>query len=61
LVRGLLVRFAVELPPDDSMAPQEGAVAEVQLHDNARFYPSDAALARWRSQAERGQAVIAYD
>jgi len=55
------VRFAVELPPDDSMAPQEGAVAEVQLHDNARFYPSDAALARWRSQAEQGQAVIAYD
>jgi DNA polymerase-3 subunit alpha len=61
LVRGLLVRFAVELPPGDSMAPQEGAVAEVQLHDNARFYPSDAALARWRSQAEQGQAVIAYD
>jgi DNA polymerase-3 subunit alpha len=38
-----------------------GATAELQLGENARFYPSDAALAGWRAQAEQGKAVIAYD
>jgi DNA polymerase-3 subunit alpha len=38
-----------------------GAVAELQLGENARFYPSDAALAGWRAQADQGKAVIAYD
>jgi len=71
LVRGLLVRFALErLPgaPDskagataDTSRSEEGAYAELQLSDAARFYPSDAALARWRSQADAGRAVIAYD
>jgi DNA polymerase-3 subunit alpha len=71
LVRGLLVRFALErLPgaPDasadssaDALQSEEGAYAELQLSDAARFYPSDAALARWRSQADAGRAVIAYD
>jgi DNA polymerase-3 subunit alpha len=67
LVRGLLVRFALErLPgaPDasaDTAQSAEGAYAELQLSDAARFYPSDAALARWRSQADAGRAVIAYD
>ena len=41
--------------------PSEGAYAELQLSDAARFYPSDAALARWRSQADAGRAVIAYE
>jgi DNA polymerase-3 subunit alpha len=63
LVRGLLVRFALErLPgaPDasadasaDALQSEEGAFAELQL--------SDAALARWRSQADAGRAVIAYE
>ena len=71
LVRGLLVRFALErLPgvPDasadasaDPAQSEEGAYAELQLSDAARFYPSDAALARWRSQADAGRAVIAYE
>jgi DNA polymerase-3 subunit alpha len=67
LVRGLLVRFALErLPgiPDasaDAAQSEEGAYAELQLGDAARFYPSDAALARWRSQADAGRAVIAYE
>ena len=66
LVRGLLVRFALERTPDGAPVPEgspaeEGAYAELQLGDAARFYPSDAALARWRSQADAGRAVIAYD
>jgi len=67
LVRGLLVRFALERMPgvssEGTQAEEgaEGAYAELQLGDAARFYPSDAALARWRSQADAGRAVIAYD
>jgi len=38
-----------------------GAVAELHLGEDARFYPSDAALAGWRAQADHGKAVIAYD
>ena len=45
----------------DALSSEEGAYAELQLSDAARFYPSDAALARWRSQADAGRAVIAYD
>ena len=69
LVRGLLVRFALERLPGDAGADstnagaqaEEGAYVELQLGDAARFYPSDAALARWRSQADAGRAVIAYE
>jgi DNA polymerase-3 subunit alpha len=34
---------------------------ELQLGDEARFFPSDAALARWSAQAAQGQAVIVYE
>jgi DNA polymerase-3 subunit alpha len=37
------------------------ASAEVQLGEQAKFFPTDAALAGWIAQAEGGQAVIAYD
>jgi DNA polymerase III subunit alpha len=57
------VRFVLECPsgsgPSDLAA--EGACAEVQLGDGARFYPSDAALARWRAHADQGRAVVAYE
>jgi DNA polymerase-3 subunit alpha len=33
----------------------------VQLGEQAKFFPTDAALAGWIAQAEGGQAVIAYD
>jgi len=36
------------------------AQAELDLGDDARFWPSDEALARWRSVAEGGDAVIVY-
>ena len=64
LIRGLAVRLAIqrELQPAQGVEDAcTGAVAELQLGDNARFYPSDAALAVWRAQAAQGKAVIAYD
>jgi DNA polymerase III subunit alpha len=52
LVRGLNVRLALR---------REEAVAELQLGDEARFFPSDAALASWMAQADQGQAQIVYE
>ncbi len=52
LVRGLPVRFVVL---------RDDARAEVQLGDDARFFPSDAALASWMAQAHLGQATVVYE
>ncbi len=63
LVRGLMVRLAVkrlgDSAADDSAVV--GASAELQLGESARFFPSDAALASWRAQADAGQAQIVYE
>jgi DNA polymerase-3 subunit alpha len=68
LVRGLTVRLQVQRqldgqPPWDASDAQlcSGAKADLHLGDEYRFYPSDAALAGWRAQADQGHAVIAYD
>ncbi len=62
LVRGLGVRLVVQRAvADAAQAGCAGAVAELQLGEGARFFPSDAALAGWRAQADQGKAVIAYD
>jgi DNA polymerase-3 subunit alpha len=61
LVRGLPVRFAVQLGVDQEIAGCKGAEFDLHLDDRARFYPSDAALAGWRAQADQGRAVIAYE
>ncbi len=56
LLRGLPVRL--------SLQRQQGGVracAELQLGDEARFFPSDAALAGWAAQASTGQAVVVYE
>ena len=37
------------------------ATAEIELGDEARFWPCDEALGRWRSIAHAGQATIVYD
>jgi DNA polymerase-3 subunit alpha len=37
------------------------ATAELDLGDEARFWPSDEALARWRSVAHGGAASIVYE
>jgi DNA polymerase-3 subunit alpha len=52
LVRGMGVRLKLL---------REGATAEVQLGDNAKFFPSDAALASWMAQAHDGQSQIIYE
>jgi DNA polymerase-3 subunit alpha len=52
LVRGLPIRIHLL---------REGASAQIQLGEQARFYPSDAALASWMAQAHDGQARIVYE
>ncbi len=50
--RGLPVRLSLR---------RGGAVAELHLGDAARFFPSDAALASWMVQADKGSACIVYE
>jgi DNA polymerase-3 subunit alpha len=52
LPQGLTVRLQLD---------REAASAELDLGDEARFYPTDAALDRWRAGAHRGQAVVVYE
>ncbi|MCZ8295136.1 MAG: DNA polymerase III subunit alpha [Hylemonella sp.] len=56
LLRGLGVRLTLR-----RQGPGLGAAAELQLGEDAKFYPSDAALAGWMAQADQGKAVIVYD
>ena len=49
---GLAVRLALL---------REGATGEIDLGDAARFYPSEAALARWNAAATHGRATVVYD
>ena len=51
-VRGLGVRLQVL---------REGANAEIELGDNVKFFPTDAALASWMAQAHQGQSQIIYE
>ncbi len=52
VVRGLPVRLSLR---------RATAVAELQLGEDARFYPTDAALASWIAQADEGRAQIVYE
>jgi DNA polymerase-3 subunit alpha len=52
LVRGLSVRLLVQ---------REEATAELQLGEQAKFFPSDAALASWIAQAHGGLAQVVYE
>jgi len=56
LHHGLRVRMGVRCKADDA-----AAVAELQLGDSARFYPTDAALAAWAAQAGAGVATVVYE
>jgi DNA polymerase III subunit alpha len=53
VLQGLAVRFTLLF--DDFVAPKK-----MQIDDKA-FFPSDAALASWRAQAESGLADIVYE
>ncbi|MFZ2737066.1 MAG: DNA polymerase III subunit alpha [Burkholderiaceae bacterium] len=56
LLRGLGVRLSLQRSNDSGAAS-----AELQLGDDAKFFPSDAALAGWLAQAGPGHAHIVYD
>jgi DNA polymerase-3 subunit alpha len=52
LLQGLAVRLRLR---------RQEATAELDLGDDARFWPSDEALARWKGIAEGGRAAIVYE
>ena len=52
LSQGLAVRLALL---------RGAASGELDLGESARFYPSDAAMARWSSAAAHGNAVVVYE
>ena len=52
LPQGLTVRLQLR---------REQATGELDLGESARFYPTDAALDRWRAGAHQGHAVVVYD
>jgi DNA polymerase-3 subunit alpha len=52
LPQGLTVRLKLH---------RETVTGELDLGEAARFYPTDAALDRWRAAAHRGHAVVVYD
>jgi DNA polymerase-3 subunit alpha len=56
LLRGLAVRLALSRRGESG-----AATAELQLNDMAKFFPSNAALAAWRVQAQHGKAEIIYE
>ncbi|MBC7719009.1 MAG: DNA polymerase III subunit alpha [Chitinophagaceae bacterium] len=51
-LRALSVRLSVK---------RSSATCELALGDNARFFPSDAALASWMAQADLGASRIVYE
>ena len=52
LPQGLTVRLQLQ---------RGSATGELDLGEAARFYPTDAALDRWRTAAHHGQAIVVYD
>ena len=51
-VQGLAIRLRLQ---------RRDAVGEIDLGDEARFWPSDEALVRWRSLAQGGTAQVVYE
>ena len=56
LLRGLPVRLKLERRGDTV-----AAAAELLLGEQAKFFPSDAALSSWIAQADQGKAEIVYE
>lgn len=62
LLHGLRVRMGLRCTGTaQGAASSTAAVAEIQLSDSSRFYPSDAALAAWSAQVGAGSATVVYD
>jgi DNA polymerase III subunit alpha len=60
LLRGLPVRYALWREGHSENGSMT-AVAEIELGERAKFFPSDAALASWIAQAHAGDAQIVYN
>ena len=43
------------------LVQRDQAIAELQLGEQAKFFPSDAALASWMAQADKGLAQVVYE
>jgi DNA polymerase-3 subunit alpha len=43
------------------LVSRERAEGAIDLGDDARFWPSDEALARWRTLAHEGRAAVVYE
>ena len=56
LAHGLRVRMGVRCQADSG-----AAVAELQLGEASRFFPTDAALAAWGAQAGSGNVSVVYE
>src|SRR5262249_10105603 len=56
LVRGLNVRLALFCEGSEG-----NALAELALGEEAKFFPSDAALAGWMAQADQGKSIVVYE
>jgi len=56
LPQGLTVRLELNRTIDDTSVS-----GELDLGEAARFYPTDAAIDRWRAGAHHGQAVVVYE
>ncbi|MEP6875151.1 MAG: OB-fold nucleic acid binding domain-containing protein, partial [Burkholderiales bacterium] len=56
LTQGLTVRLQLHRTNADASAS-----GELDLGDAARFYPTDAALDRWRAGAHQGEAAVVYE
>jgi DNA polymerase-3 subunit alpha len=52
LTQGLTIRLQVQ---------RESVEATLDLGDAARFWPSDEALARWKTLAHEGRAAVIYE
>jgi DNA polymerase-3 subunit alpha len=61
LRHGLGVRLHLRRTVANDAGAVQAAAADLQLGDDAQFFPTDAALAGWRAQADQGNAVIAYE
>ena len=61
LERGLSVRLAVERRGQDAEGRPIGAIAQFELPETARTWPTDEALAAWRAEASEGQATVVYE
>ncbi|WP_354447148.1 DNA polymerase III subunit alpha [Ottowia thiooxydans] len=60
LLQGMQVRLVLERRTGEHNGIK-GVMAQLQLGEGARFFPTDAALASWMAQADEGRAMIVYE